>query len=475
MYLWHWPLQVWTGRYGWWDLSGLGTPARASILTALTVALAALSYHLVEKPVRLRRPLALPGSPPDARRGAAGTGCAVRDLEQRRRAERRRGARPGHADDRARRRLGSAAARARPRAGRRPLRLRRRLGDAGKLSGNRRRRRRRHRASRGAPARSCATDVPARQDAAIARYRPALVIWWSRYELADRVDTHGRPVRFASRAYWKLQEQAFATRTAALTRDGAIVVAVQVERSGLGMATRCTPQQRGPFLRRLITATAARDTWNVFLGSHRTGRVQVDQHRKPGLSRRGEPVQRSASGRLARPTRWDALRAGGRSGCRSGRDSPLARGRRTPTRSCRATSRLTSISERLNGYLRMRHRAAANTVEATRDGAIHGHDFRTSGAGRRRHRGSRVVDDRGRTCTRRDHRAEALGRERCPAPTRCSASSSASVRYQDLLKRNVKLVEASRSLPRLERRRATSGSGAPEVVLTKKSSTDPRS
>src|SRR5205823_6079873 len=52
MYLWHWPLQVWTGRYGWWDLSRLGTPARASILTGLTVALAALSYHLIEKPVR---------------------------------------------------------------------------------------------------------------------------------------------------------------------------------------------------------------------------------------------------------------------------------------------------------------------------------------------------------------------------------------------------------------------------------------
>ena len=31
MYLWHWPLQVWTGRYGWWDLSGLGTAVRASV------------------------------------------------------------------------------------------------------------------------------------------------------------------------------------------------------------------------------------------------------------------------------------------------------------------------------------------------------------------------------------------------------------------------------------------------------------
>jgi hypothetical protein len=116
--------------------------------------------------------------------------------------------------------------------------------------------------------------VPARQDAAVARYHPALVIWWSRYELADRVDANGRPVAFATPAYWTLQRKAFATRTAALTRDGAIVVAVQVERSGLGMSTRCTPGNCGPFLRRLIDATAAEDTWNAFLASHTAGPVR---------------------------------------------------------------------------------------------------------------------------------------------------------------------------------------------------------
>ena len=36
MYLWHWPLEVWTARYGWWDLSGLH--ARPSVVvTVLTV------------------------------------------------------------------------------------------------------------------------------------------------------------------------------------------------------------------------------------------------------------------------------------------------------------------------------------------------------------------------------------------------------------------------------------------------------
>ena len=306
MYLWHWPLQVWTGRYGWWDLSGLGTPAGRSILTALTVALAALSYHLVEKPVRYgslsrflapRRMLvavplvlgalfAISSSVVVPRAGAA-LGRVTRTIVL--------------VGDSVPQRLAPDLARAAARYGYVVVSATRGscpatgvavVGVTGKPWG---------------AGEVCATDVPARQDAAIARYHPALVIWWSRYELADRVDAHGRPVRFASPAYWKLQEQAFATRTAALTRDGAIVVAVQIERSGLGMATRCTPQQvravppaadhgnRGPgHLERLPR-----------LAPTRPG--AVDQHPEPRLPRRGEPMQRSATGRLARPPRRNPL------------------------------------------------------------------------------------------------------------------------------------------------------------------------
>ena len=273
MYLWHWPLQVWTGRYGWWDLSGLGTPARASILTALTVGLAALSYHLVEKPVRYgslsrflapRRmlvavPLALGAlfaisSSVVAPRAGAALGRVTRTIVL--------------VGDSVPQRLAPDLARAAARYGYVVVSATRGscpatgvavVGVTGKPWG---------------AGDVCATDVPARQDAAIGRYRPALVIWWSRYELADRIDAHGRPVRFASPGYWKLQEHAFATRTHALTRDGGVVVAVQIERSGLGMATRCTRQQCGPFLRRLIDATAAQATWNAFLASHRGGAVR---------------------------------------------------------------------------------------------------------------------------------------------------------------------------------------------------------
>jgi hypothetical protein len=273
MYLWHWPLEVWTGRYGWWDLSRLGTAVRALVLTALTVALAALSYHLVEKPVRYgslsrilaprRLLVAVPAvlgamfvinSSVVVPRAGAALGRVTRTIVL--------------VGDSVPQRLAPDLARAAARYGYVVVSATRGscpatgvavVGVTGKPWG---------------AGEVCAADVPARQDAAIARYHPALVIWWSRYELADRVDAHGRPVRFASLAYWKLQERAFATRTTALTRNGAIVVAVQVERSGLGMTSRCTPTQCGPFLRRLITANAAQHTWNAFLASHRSGAVR---------------------------------------------------------------------------------------------------------------------------------------------------------------------------------------------------------
>jgi peptidoglycan/LPS O-acetylase OafA/YrhL len=301
MYLWHWPLEVWTGRYGWWDLSGLDTLLRASILTALTIALAALSYHLVEKPLRygsLSRFLA-PGKMLVAAPLAIGAMFVISSSFVVPQA----GAALGRVTrtivlvgDSVPQRLAPYLARAAAPYGYVVISATRGscpatgvavVDAAGKPSG---------------AGKVCATSVPARQDAAIARYRPALVIWWSRYEVADRVNSRGQPVRFASPAYWKLQEQAFAARTRALTRDGAIVVAVQIERSGLGMATRCTPQKCGPLLRRLIHATGAQDTWNAFLASHTSGAVRSISIESLVCHNRASPCDdRLPDGTLARP------------------------------------------------------------------------------------------------------------------------------------------------------------------------------
>ncbi len=273
IYLWHWPLIVWTGYRGWLDLTGLGTPLRVSAVTLATVALAAASYRFVESPIRygtiarflvprrtfvvlagvlaalffVNRGFVVPHAGASLGRTTKTIVLVGDSVPQRLAPElAAAAARRGYV-------VISATRGSCPATG---VAL---VDAAGKPWG---------------PGTQCATDVPARQDAAVASYRPALVIWWSRYELADRVGAGGRPVQFGSAGYWALQRQAFARRAAALTRDGGEVVAVQVERSGLGISARCSRSRCGPFLHHLVYATTAQDVWNSFLASHRSGSVR---------------------------------------------------------------------------------------------------------------------------------------------------------------------------------------------------------
>ncbi len=273
IYLWHWPLWVWTRQGGWWDLTRLGAPLHAGVLTVATVALAAASHRFVESPVRygqIARFLA-------PRRTAVVLAATLAALffADRTAVVPYAGAALGRTTktivlvgDSVPQRLAPELASAAARHGYVVISATRGscpatgvalVDSRGKPWG---------------PGTQCATDVPARQDAAVAAYRPALVLWWSRYELADRVDTHGRPVAFGSPAYWSLQRRAFARRSAALTRSGATLVAVQIERTGLGVTTRCRPSSCGPFLARLVQDTSAQDVWNAFLASHRSGHVR---------------------------------------------------------------------------------------------------------------------------------------------------------------------------------------------------------
>jgi hypothetical protein len=93
------------------------------------------------------------------------------------------------------------------------------------------------------------------------------VIWWSRYEIADRLAPDGARLTVGTAAYWHAQERAFEVRASALAKLGAQVVAVQIERSGTGMLTRCKATKCGPLLRRLIYRTDLQDTWNAFLAA----------------------------------------------------------------------------------------------------------------------------------------------------------------------------------------------------------------
>jgi peptidoglycan/LPS O-acetylase OafA/YrhL len=267
MYIWHWPLVVWSGRSEWLDMSTWPDVFRVTALTGATIALASLSYHLVETPIRYgnlsahlnprRIAVTLPvmlGSLLIVNtlfvvpHGGATQGNVTRTIVL--------------VGDSVPQRLAIDFAHA---AGEQRyvviLATRGSCPATGAIVVD----------ANGKPAgggRACQRDVPRRQDAAVARYRPALVVWWSRYEIADRLSAAGTPLRPGSDAYWLAQQASFGMRAKALTRFGARLVTVQIERSGRGMLTRCTPSKCGQLLHRLLFRTDLQDTWNDFLARH---------------------------------------------------------------------------------------------------------------------------------------------------------------------------------------------------------------
>ncbi len=90
---------------------------------------------------------------------------------------------------------------------------------------------------------------------------PGTVVWWSRYEIADRYQgdtllTAGTP------AFWDQQLADLDVATDRLTAYGATLVVVLTEPPGKGMDTRCTPSDCHPFLRRMVTQDVLRLHWN---------------------------------------------------------------------------------------------------------------------------------------------------------------------------------------------------------------------
>ena len=104
---------------------------------------------------------------------------------------------------------------------------------------------------------ACSRLVPGHQDDVIRRFRPALVIWWSRYELAERLASDG----YAARRWAHMRTGARSgnrsrSRIAALTGSERSVVTVQVERSWQRDAGTARDLGRcGPFIRRLDPPT----------------------------------------------------------------------------------------------------------------------------------------------------------------------------------------------------------------------------
>ena len=301
MYIWHWPLVVWSAQGQWLDMSGRPAVLRVAVLTVATISLASLSYHLVEKPIRYgtlaaqlrprRIAIALPVTLGALllvnttfvvpRAGAAAgkvtkTIVLVGDSVPQRLATQldQAAAARGYV-------VISATRGSCPATGVTVVDALGRPTGAGM---------------------ACPREVPTRQDAAVAQYRPALVIWWSRYEIADRLGPGGVVLPVGSTAYWAAQKAAFSKRVKALTGRGARLVAVQIERTGTGISTRCNATQCGPLLQRLVSRTDLQDHWNAFLASHNGPAVfSISIHRFVCHDAASPCDDRLPDGSLARP------------------------------------------------------------------------------------------------------------------------------------------------------------------------------
>jgi len=293
IYIWHWPLAIWAER-GWIDMSGSPTLLRTLVLTAATVAVASASYHLVEKPIRygaigrqLRgRWIAVLLPAVLAALVVVNTsvvvphaGAEIQPAATRPASTHPSSTRPAAKRPPARRvtktvllvgdsvpqlmshELAEAAAKLhyvviRATSGGCPATAVSKVLSTGERLGNN----------------TCPT-VAEKQDAKIEKYRPALVLWWSRYELAPRLGPNGRLLPLGSRAYFRAQEASFAKRTAALTKLGARLVAVQIELPGPDLAVRNPEEKYFLVGQTLLHRSDMINTWNAFLAGHRGPKV----------------------------------------------------------------------------------------------------------------------------------------------------------------------------------------------------------
>ena len=149
--------------------------------------------------------------------------------------------------------------------------------------------------------------VVGQQDAMIERERPALVIWWSRYELAPRLGPDGKVLPLGSRAHLRAQQASFEVRARALRKQGARLVTVQIEPPGRPLAAR-NPSEKSVPRRADASPSAGRRERLERVPRQAQGAggvLRID--RRSGLSRRQEPVRRHPPERRTRSARRGAL------------------------------------------------------------------------------------------------------------------------------------------------------------------------
>ena len=245
IYLWHWPFITWLGVR---SATGTGAASRSVLAAVLTVVTAAASFYLVERPIRgarmnthlsvrkvaigvpallgviagvsiveTRVPPVPPGTPVILLAGDSVPQRLLPHLE--REAESRGWV------------VVSATRGGCPVTGTRVV-----FEDGSELaSGNK-----------------CPHEVRPRQDAAIRKYDPDVVIWWDRFSIADWTTPRGHHVRAGTEEFWERKDVLLESNVTRLGNQGATVVFVGTEPPGNGIWTKCRPEKCGEWFHRMI-------------------------------------------------------------------------------------------------------------------------------------------------------------------------------------------------------------------------------
>ena len=110
----------------------------------------------------------------------------------------------------------------------------------------------------------CPDVVRDRQSKALAQ-DPDAVIWWDRFSISDYLTPSGEHVRAGTTRFWTLRRRQLHAAVQRMTARGAVVVLLATEPPGVGIRSRCTPDQCHPWLRRMITRSDWMRRWNGIL------------------------------------------------------------------------------------------------------------------------------------------------------------------------------------------------------------------
>lgn len=127
-----------------------------------------------------------------------------------------------------------------------------------------------------------------KQQQRIEETNPGLVIWWSRYESADRY-RDGVLLTPEDDGFWDAQREDLRVSLDRLTARGATVVVVLTERPGLGIRKACTETSCHPMHRRMIDHGEWRERWNAIVSQEtqhnpKLRTITVEDQLCPGMN-----------------------------------------------------------------------------------------------------------------------------------------------------------------------------------------------